>query len=79
LSAVGALDILSQYDGITILGALFIAPAAIIGFSLTASLTPEYFATAMRTQTFLHLPVLVVSAIGLSKLLQCEVSRRYVL
>ena len=40
LSAVGALDILSQYDGITILGALFIAPAAIIGFSLTASLTP---------------------------------------
>ncbi|WP_276997645.1 hypothetical protein, partial [Haloquadratum walsbyi] len=72
LSAVGALDILSQYDGITILGALFIAPAAIIGFSLTASLTPEYFATAMRTQTFLHLPVLVVSAIGLSKLLQWD-------
>jgi hypothetical protein len=70
LIAVGTLDILSQYDGVAILGALFVAPAAIIGFSLTASLTPEYFATAMRAQTFLHLPVLIIVAIGLTRVLQ---------
>ena len=72
LIAVGGLDILSEYQGASLLTALFFAPATIIGFSLTASLTPEYFATAMRAQTFLHLPMLVVVAIALGKLLETD-------
>ncbi len=46
----------------TVLLALSLAPIAQILFSLTASLTPEFWATAMRAQTHVHLPVLVLAA-----------------
>ncbi|QIB75522.1 hypothetical protein G3I44_15190 [Halogeometricum borinquense] len=70
LTAVASLDVLDEYRGAVLLVALFSAPAVIIGFSLTASLTPEYFATAMRAQTFLHLPILIISAITVSRWLE---------
>ena len=70
LSAAPSLDIIGEYHSGALLVALFGAPAVIIGFSLTASLTAEYFATAMRAQTFLHLPVVVVGAVTLVRLLK---------
>lgn len=42
--------------------ALFAGPVVLIGYSFTAGLTPEYFATALRAQTHLHLPALVAAA-----------------
>jgi hypothetical protein len=68
LAASLSLDAIGTYRGGAILVALFAAPAAVVGFSLTASLTPEYFGTAMRGQTFLHPAVLVVSAITIARL-----------
>jgi hypothetical protein len=44
--------------------ALFASVVAMIGFSLTAALTPEYVSTIYRTQTFLHFPVLASAAVG---------------
>ncbi|MDS0221650.1 sodium:phosphate symporter [Haloarcula sp. S1AR25-5A] len=46
--------------------ALLLAPIVIVYFSLTASLTPEYYATALRGQTFVHLPVFVLAGIGVA-------------
>lgn len=69
LAAATSLDLVADDDGGTILLALFLAPAVIIGFSLTASLTAEYFATAMRAQTFLHFPVVAVAGVTLARLL----------
>jgi hypothetical protein len=37
---------------------------AMIGFSLTAALTPEYVNTVYRTQTFLHLPIMTSAGVG---------------
>ncbi|GAA0218665.1 hypothetical protein [Halobaculum roseum] len=48
--------------------ALFLAPVVQILFSFTAGLTPEYFATALRAQTHVHLPVLVLAAAVVSRL-----------
>ncbi len=45
-----------------VLLAMFVAPIIQILFSLTAGLTPEYFATALRAQTHFHLPVLVLAS-----------------
>jgi hypothetical protein len=44
--------------------ALLLGPIAVVSFSLTAALTPEYFATALRGQTFLHLALFVCVAAG---------------
>lgn len=41
----------------------------LVGVSVTASLTPEYLATAYRSTTFLHFPVLVAAGIGVAALL----------
>ena len=40
--------------------ALLAAPLVVIYFALTASLTPEFFATAIRGQAFLHVPAFVL-------------------
>jgi hypothetical protein len=50
--------------------ALFGGVVATIGFSLTAALTPEYVTTIYRTQTFLHLPVLVSAGVGTASLVR---------
>lgn len=44
--------------------ALLAAPAVQTFFSLTASLTPEFYGTVMRTQTFVHFPVFVLAALA---------------
>jgi hypothetical protein len=44
--------------------AMFAAPLVIIYFSLTASLTPDFFATGMRAQTFMHVSAFVLVGLG---------------
>ncbi|WP_135366269.1 hypothetical protein [Halosimplex halophilum] len=44
--------------------ALTAGPLALVGFALSAALTPAYLDTAVRTHWFLHLPVLAVAAVG---------------
>ena len=44
--------------------ALLAAPIVQTFFSLTASLTPEFYGTVMRTQTFVHFPVFVLAALA---------------
>jgi len=43
---------------------LLAAPVSHVLFGLTASLTPEFFATVLRAQTFGHVPMLVVASVG---------------
>ena len=44
--------------------ALIAGPAAMVGFALTAGLTPEYFDTAVRSQSFMHAGVLLAAVLG---------------
>ncbi|MBV0903297.1 sodium:phosphate symporter [Haloarcula salina] len=47
--------------------ALLLAPIVVVYFSLTAALTPEYYGTALRGQTFVHFPVFVLAGLGVAK------------
>ncbi|WP_129115569.1 sodium/phosphate symporter [Halegenticoccus tardaugens] len=47
-----------------VLLALLAAPIVMTAYSLTAALTPEFFGTVMRTQTFAHFPVLALAALA---------------
>ena len=49
-------------DGAVVV-ALLVAPIAEVFFALTASLTPEFFGTVMRAQTFVHLPLFVLASL----------------
>lgn len=49
-----------RYETATAVTALLGGPLAIIYFSLTANLTPDFFATAIRGQAFLHVPTFVL-------------------
>lgn len=51
-----------------VLAALLAAPVVHAYFSLSASLTPEFFATVMRTQTFAHLSTLALAALTAGRL-----------
>lgn len=51
----------------TALLGLFAAPVVTVLFSLTASLTPEFFGTVTRAQTHFHLPVVVVGAVAVAR------------
>lgn len=53
-----------RYDYAVPILALLAAPLVVIYFSLTAGLTPDYFATGMRAQTFMHVPVFVLVGLG---------------
>lgn len=44
--------------------ALFFAPIVVVYFALTAALTPEYYDTALRGQTFAHFGLFICAAIG---------------
>lgn len=59
----------------SVLLALFGAPVATVMFALTASLTPEFFATAMRAQTHFHLPVVVVGGVLCAHVVSTETTR----
>jgi hypothetical protein len=50
-----------------VLLALLAAPVVQVLFALTAGLTPEYFATAMRSQTFAHPTVLVLAGLTIAR------------
>lgn len=60
--AIGAPSLSENGQIEPVLIALFVGPVVMILFSFTAGLTPEYFATALRAQTHIHLPLLVVAA-----------------
>jgi len=49
-----------------VVAALLAAPVVNAYFSMTATLTPEFFDTVVRTQTFAHLPVMVLAALGVT-------------
>ena len=51
-----------------VLLALLAAPIVQILFALTAGLTPEFFATAMRSQTFAHPTVLVLAGLTIARI-----------
>jgi hypothetical protein len=53
--------------------ALLAGPLTVIGFSLTASLTPEYVNTAIRAQTFGHLPLAILAGLVVARLLSARV------
>ena len=44
--------------------ALLLAPIVCSGFALTAGLSPEYWVLTIRSQTFVHLSVITMAAIG---------------
>ncbi|WP_162562495.1 hypothetical protein [Salinigranum rubrum] len=48
---------------------LLAGPLALLGFSLTAALTPEYVGTAIRGQTFGHLPLAILVGLVVARLL----------
>jgi hypothetical protein len=52
-----------EADG-PVLWALFGGVVALVGFSLTAALTPEFVTTVYRTQTFLHFPIMASAGVG---------------
>lgn len=53
-------------NGVVVLALLF-APVIHVYFSLTAELTPEFFATVMRTQTFAHVPVFALASLTVGR------------
>jgi hypothetical protein len=60
-----AAPVLSARNGYApVVLATLAGPLVIVYFSLTASLTPDYFATVMRTQTFMHVSAFVLVGIG---------------
>jgi len=46
--------------GAAVLG-LFVAPVTLVGYFLTAGLSPEFFDALLRVQTFAHLPAAVIA------------------
>jgi hypothetical protein len=58
-----------QRAGSAVVIALLAGPLTILGFSLTASLTPEYVGTAIRGQTFGHLPLAILAGLVIAGLL----------
>ena len=51
-----------QQSASVVLLTMVAAPISHVLFGLTASLTPDMFATVIRTQTFAHVPAVVVAA-----------------
>jgi hypothetical protein len=57
--------------------AMFAAPLVIIYFSLTASLTPDFFATGMRAQTFMHVSAFVLVGLAAATIYrECSLASR---
>ncbi|HET7323897.1 MAG TPA: sodium/phosphate symporter [Halococcus sp.] len=63
----------SRTEGAVVV-ALLAAPVVQTYFSLTASLTPEFFGTVMRTQTFAHFPIFVLAALATASYVSPSVS-----
>jgi len=68
LLASGSLSVLSgDRSTSVVLLALIAAPIVMTYFSITASLTPDFFGTVMRTQTFAHFPVFILAALAVAR------------
>jgi len=63
--ATDALD--DRQETATLVTALLWGPVVIAAFALTASLTPDFFATALRAQAFLHVPVFVLVGLAAAR------------
>jgi hypothetical protein len=59
-AVLGVPALRARHRHATVVLSLLAAPVVVSYFSLTADLTPEYFATVMRAQTFAHVPVFVL-------------------
>ena len=69
LFASGALSVFAaKRSTATVLLALLAAATVLVAFSLTATLTPEYFGTVMRVQTFAHLPAFALAALTAARI-----------
>jgi len=68
LFALALPDALESDAGVACL-AVLAGVVTLVGVSLTASLTAEYLNTLYRVQTFAHLPVVAIAAIGAATLL----------
>lgn len=68
LFALALPDALTTNDGLAVF-AVLAGVVVLVGVSLTASLTAEYLNTLYRVQTFAHLPVVAVAAVGAARLL----------
>lgn len=62
--AVRAWKTVPPRGAVVVVVSLLAAPVVIMYFALTASLGPEYFATALRSHTFVYLPLLALAAIA---------------
>jgi len=67
LFALALPDALDRDAGVALL-AVLAGVVTLVGVSLTASLTAEYLNTLYRVQTFAHLPVVTVAALGAATL-----------
>jgi hypothetical protein len=67
--AVGTATLSPDRPAGAVVVALLAGPLAVVGFSLTASLTPEYVNTAIRGQTFGHLPLAVLAGLLAARVL----------
>lgn len=66
IAAWAAPRLAADGEGPVVVLALLAAPIALVGFALTAALTPEFFGTVMRTQTFAHLPFVGLAAVAVA-------------
>jgi len=66
--ATRAWKTVSARGPVLIVVALLAAPVVVMYFALTASLSPEYFATALRGHTFVYLPLIALAAVAAATL-----------
>lgn len=70
----GAPALSAQYRHASAVLAMLAGPLVIVYFSLTASLTPDFFATGMRAQTFMHVPAFVLVGLAAASVFRSRVS-----
>jgi uncharacterized membrane protein (DUF485 family) len=81
IPAIFASGALSVFAAKRSTAAVLLAPlagaAVLVAFSLTATLTPEYFGTVMRVQTFAHLPAFTLAALTAARIALPTTDRAY--
>jgi hypothetical protein len=58
----------ARHETATLVTALLAAPVVIAFFALTASLTPDFFATVIRAQAFFHVPLYVLVGLATARI-----------
>lgn len=69
----------ARYDHSAVVVAMLAGPVVVVYFSLSASLTPDYFGTVMRAQTFAHVPAFVLVGLAAVSVLRIRgaIGRRW--